>query len=50
MGKVGLVGDNGSPALEARLISPDILCLDGDGNIYIPDYANHAVRKLTRVK
>jgi len=50
MGKVGLIGDNGSPALEARLISPDILCLDADGNIYIPDFANHAVRKLTRVK
>lgn len=48
MGKVGLVGDNGSPALEARLISPDILCIDGTGNIYIPDFANHAVRKLTR--
>ncbi len=50
MGKVGLIGDNGSPALEARLISPDILCLDTEGSIYIPDFANHAVRKLTRVK
>lgn len=50
MGKVGLIGDNGSPALEARLISPDILCLDANGNIYIPDFANHAVRKLTRSK
>lgn len=48
IGKVGLEGDNGSPALEARLISPDILCIDGVGNIYIPDFANHAVRKLTR--
>jgi len=50
MGKVGLVGDNGSPALEARLISPDILAIDGAGSIYIPDFANHAVRKLTRVE
>jgi len=50
MGKVGLIGDLGSPALEARLISPDILCIDGEGNIYIPDFANHAIRKLTRAK
>jgi hypothetical protein len=50
MGKVGYVGDHDSPALEARLISPDILCINPAGDIYIPDYANHAVRKLSRTK
>ncbi len=48
-GKVGLQGDGG-PATEARVFSPDIMCFDADENIYIPDFANHAVRKLTRVK
>ncbi len=49
IGKVGLQGDGG-PATEARVFSPDILCFDAEENIYIPDFANHAVRKLTRVR
>ena len=49
IGKVGLMGDGG-PATEARVFTPDILCFHADENIYIPDFANHAVRKLMRVK
>ena len=48
IGKVGLQGDGG-PAIEARVFSPDIMCFDTDENIFIPDFANNAVRKLTRV-
>ena len=45
-GKRGYEGDGG-PAEAARINVPDIICVDGEGNIYFPDYLNHVVRKLT---
>lgn len=41
----GYAGDGGS-ALEALLDSPAGLALDRDGNLYIADRWNHAIRKL----
>lgn len=41
----GYAGDAG-PALDALLDSPAGLALDRDGNLYIADRWNHAVRKL----
>ena len=46
-GKRGYEGDGG-PAEAARINVPDIICVDGEGNVYFPDYLNHVVRKLTR--
>lgn len=48
-GELGRDGDGG-PATEARISNPDILALDREGNLYIPDHVNCAVRKLTRVR
>ncbi len=42
-GVKGYAGDNGS-ALSATLNGPKGLCLDTDGNLYIVDTENHAVR------
>lgn len=43
----GYAGDGG-PALEALLDSPCGLALDADGNLYIADRMNHAIRKVDR--
>ncbi|WP_423736473.1 IPT/TIG domain-containing protein [Chitinophaga caseinilytica] len=32
----------------AQLNSPTDVCVDRDGNVYVADQANHAIRKLTR--
>ncbi len=40
-------GGDGGPATEALLDSPRGLALDGDGNLYIADRMNHAVRKVS---
>ncbi len=42
----GYQGD-GSPAVEALLDSPAGLAVDGEGNLYVADRMNHAVRKVT---
>ncbi|MGA2114953.1 MAG: NHL repeat-containing protein, partial [Bryobacteraceae bacterium] len=39
-------GDNG-PATSAEFYSPSGLALDGAGNLYIGDYANNRIRKVT---
>ena len=44
----GHTGDGG-PAEEAQTSNPDIIALDRDGNLFIPDHINCVVRKLTRV-
>ena len=44
----GYTGDGG-PAELAQTSNPDIIALDRDDNLYIPDHINGVVRKLTRV-
>lgn len=45
-GTSGYSGDGG-PATSAQLGTPGGACLDRDNNIYIPDYANHRIRKVS---
>ena len=45
-GTPGFGGDGGL-AVEARLSAPRGVAVDGDGNLYIADTGNHAVRKVT---
>ncbi|WP_030220130.1 NHL domain-containing protein [Streptomyces bikiniensis] len=45
-GVAGYRGDNG-PALSAQLNCPREVAVDGAGNLYITDSANHRVRKVT---
>ncbi len=40
-------GGDGGPAVDALLDSPCGLALDGEGNLYIADRMNHAIRKVT---
>lgn len=40
-------GDGGQ-ATDARLSSPTGVAIDKEGNIYIADYGNHAIRKVTK--
>ena len=44
----GYTGDGG-PAEQAQTSNPDIIALDHEDNLYIPDHINGVVRKLTRV-
>jgi hypothetical protein len=44
--KSGFSGDSG-PATQARLNSPRGLAVDALGNLFIADYGNHRVRKVT---
>jgi sugar lactone lactonase YvrE len=44
----GLTGDGG-PAEKAQTSNPDIIALDHEDNLFIPDHINAVVRKLTRV-
>ncbi|WP_055631872.1 NHL repeat-containing protein [Streptomyces griseoruber] len=45
----GIEGDSGDggPAVEARLDKPLGLALDASGNLYIADFGNHRVRRVT---
>ncbi|HET9219283.1 MAG TPA: hypothetical protein VFR18_20020, partial [Terriglobia bacterium] len=45
-GSPGFSGDSG-PALSARLNNPSGLAVDGSGNLFIADSANHRIRKVT---
>ena len=45
-GRPGYSGDGG-PAGAARLSNPIGVALDGAGNLYIADYRNHRIRRLT---
>ena len=40
-------GGDGGPALEAQLDTPDGVAVDGAGNVYFSDAANHCVRRVT---
>ena len=46
MDSAGYAGDNGL-AINAMLNSPQGICIDGTGNIYIADRGNNCVRKVT---
>ena len=48
-GERGYTGDGG-PAEKAQTSNPNIIALDNEGNLYIPDHSNGVVRKLTRIK
>lgn len=43
----GGVGGDGLPAVDAQLNSPFAIALDADGNLYIADFGNRRVRKVT---
>ncbi|MFK4066317.1 RICIN domain-containing protein [Streptomyces sp. NPDC029674] len=45
-GEAGFAGDGG-PAVSAQLNTPRALALDSAGNVYIADYKNDRVRKVT---
>ena len=46
-GERGMTGDGG-PALEATLNGPTQAAFDAEGNMYIADFDNHALRKVTQ--
>ncbi|MGW3567992.1 NHL repeat-containing protein [Streptomyces sp. NPDC000941] len=46
-GQPGYVSDGG-PAVATRLSTPSGLAVDPEGNLYIGDWGNHRVRKVTR--
>jgi sugar lactone lactonase YvrE len=45
-GKRGFVGDDGF-AVKARLKSPTDICLDSSGALYVADFENHRIRRIT---
>ncbi|MGW2367126.1 NHL repeat-containing protein [Streptomyces sp. NPDC001667] len=45
-GQAGFVSDGG-PAVATKLNSPHAVAVDAAGNLYIADYANHRVRKVS---
>ena len=46
--KKGYTGDGG-PAEIAQMSNPDTIAFDHSGSLYVPDYENCVIRKLTRV-
>lgn len=46
-GLLGGYSGNGGPAVLAQLNHPSAVTLDGAGNVYIGDYENNAIRKIT---
>ena len=45
-GEMGFGGDGG-PALEARFAYPVAIAIDEQGNLYIADFNNHRIRKIS---
>jgi len=41
-------GNADGKGLSARFHSPSGICIDVNGNVYVADYHNHAIRKITR--
>ncbi|MCK5803628.1 MAG: hypothetical protein KAI66_12380, partial [Lentisphaeria bacterium] len=46
-GTAGLRGNTNGPVADALFYSPYGVAVDGAGNIYIGDYYNHAIRKIS---
>jgi NHL repeat/Bacterial Ig domain len=46
-GGVGVTGTNDGPGTQARFHSPEGVVLDGAGNVYVADTANHSIRKVS---
>jgi hypothetical protein len=46
-GGVGVTGTNDGPGTQARFHSPEGVAVDGAGNVYVADTANHSIRKVT---
>lgn len=44
----GLVTGDGGPALNAQLANPSDVAIDPQGNLYIADFGNNAIRKVDR--
>jgi len=43
----GVQGWNDGPAASAEFYLPHGICLDGNGNVYVSDYGNNIVRRIT---
>lgn len=46
MGEMGFAGDGG-PAIEAQFAYPAAIAIDGEGSLYIADFNNHRIRKIS---
>ncbi|PWU16293.1 MAG: hypothetical protein C5B50_13845 [Verrucomicrobia bacterium] len=47
-GLAGIGGNVNGSGSAARFSTPDGLAVDGSGNVYVADYTEHTIRKLTR--
>ncbi len=46
-GSAGVAGDSDGPAAEARFRFPSGVALDDIGNVYVTDYGNQTIRRIT---
>ncbi len=46
-GSAGVIGSTDGAGSAARFSSPAGLAVDGGGNVYVADYNNHTIRKIT---
>jgi hypothetical protein len=46
-GKAGVAGTNNGTGTAARFSGPAGVAVDGSGNVYVAEYQNHAIRKIT---
>ncbi|MBW3672328.1 MAG: hypothetical protein KY432_11735, partial [Acidobacteria bacterium] len=46
-GMAGVYGSDDGTGTEASFSSPTYLAVDGAGNIWVPDYSNHTIRRIT---
>jgi uncharacterized protein (TIGR03437 family) len=40
-------GGDGGPAIDAQMDTPRAVAVDAEGNLYVAEYANHCVRRVT---